>query len=376
MASFLRHLCLLCACQTVMFWGASACFSDDIVDERVTPQVVLDNYVNYISRFDCISFLSDKTINLSMPGRVFAPISSSTTVTLANEASKFDRHSSTVSTLMDSEIISQEVQSETLIRQGEKITASENPEKNQYSIRADFYSQEHTINEHMRELSEKLFFGHEFFEADNLISIQDLLARTNDLTLEINRESDGALVLIATSNDYSLAIWFGDVHSGVPQKIAFERNRGRAKMFDMLSFRMDVFEFQNVEGILVPKEMNITREKLVQDGSRVEEIEIKWSNVTFSQQKFPPLQMGNLFEIPNANPASRRDAPHIEHIWHDGKIVPKTNELMMKIAMGDRKFMPGPDEPRFWLWIFSFLLIALGLGKIIYNIIHRKKAGT
>ena len=81
------------------------------------------------------------------------------------------------------------------------------------------------------------------------------------------------------------------------------------------------------------------------------------------------------FDIPNGTPVFDRRAPHIEYIWFNGKIVPRTDEVMLAIARGGHKFMPGPDSSRFWMLAFSFLFIALGLGKMVYNIIQRNKRG-
>jgi hypothetical protein len=57
-----------------------------------------------------------------------------------------------------------------------------------------------------------------------------------------------------------------------------------------------------------------------------------------------------------------KEVPQIEYIWVDGKIEPKTNELMLRIAQGDHKFIPGTDEPRFWFMLIGFLFLAAGCG--------------
>jgi len=75
------------------------------------------------------------------------------------------------------------------------------------------------------------------------------------------------------------------------------------------------------------------------------------------------------FSLPllNGTPVHMQDARHIEHIWLDGKIVPKTNEAMLAIARGGHKFMPGPEEPRFWLLTISIILILIGGGRLAYR---------
>jgi hypothetical protein len=60
----------------------------------------------------------------------------------------------------------------------------------------------------------------------------------------------------------------------------------------------------------------------------------------------------------------------------DGKIVPKTDEIALAIARGDYKFIPGPNEPRFWFIALGLILIFLGGGLKLYDMIkeiNRKK---
>ncbi|GHT23448.1 hypothetical protein FACS189419_07400 [Planctomycetales bacterium] len=64
--------------------------------------------------------------------------------------------------------------------------------------------------------------------------------------------------------------------------------------------------------------------------------------------------------IPNGTPVAVQDAPQIEYVWMDGKIEPKTDEVMLKIAQGDHKFIPGADEPRFWIMALGAILIIVG----------------
>jgi hypothetical protein len=80
-------------------------------------------------------------------------------------------------------------------------------------------------------------------------------------------------------------------------------------------------------------------------------------------------------EPPNGTKVIMMDAQQIQYIWYDGKIVPRTNEAMLAIARGGHKFMPGPDNPRFWLVTISILMILAGLGKMLYDIIQKNKKG-
>ena len=67
------------------------------------------------------------------------------------------------------------------------------------------------------------------------------------------------------------------------------------------------------------------------------------------------------------------DAQQIQYVWFDGKIVPRTDEVMLAIARGNHKFMPGPDSPRFWLMAVGIIMIVVALGKKLYDIFYQRK---
>jgi len=66
--------------------------------------------------------------------------------------------------------------------------------------------------------------------------------------------------------------------------------------------------------------------------------------------------------IPNGSLVHMQDAPHIEHVWFNGRIVPKTDEVALRIARGDYGFMPGPKNPRFWFMALGLGMLLLGAG--------------
>ena len=78
----------------------------------------------------------------------------------------------------------------------------------------------------------------------------------------------------------------------------------------------------------------------------------------------------------NGTPVSMQDAPQIQYIWMDGKIVPKTDELMLQIARGGHKFMPGPKEPRFWFMSIGIILILIACGTKAYKHFNRTGVET
>lgn len=65
--------------------------------------------------------------------------------------------------------------------------------------------------------------------------------------------------------------------------------------------------------------------------------------------------------VPDGTKVYVAEKPQIAHIWLKGEIVPKTSEVMLRIARGDHKFMPGVREPRFWMMALGILFIVFGI---------------
>jgi hypothetical protein len=73
--------------------------------------------------------------------------------------------------------------------------------------------------------------------------------------------------------------------------------------------------------------------------------------------------------IPNGTPVIMLDAPQIQYVWMDGEIVPKTDEVALRILQGDHKFIPGPKESRFWFMALGLILFFLGGGLKLYSML-------
>ncbi|MDR1491452.1 MAG: hypothetical protein LBT05_01830, partial [Planctomycetaceae bacterium] len=65
-------------------------------------------------------------------------------------------------------------------------------------------------------------------------------------------------------------------------------------------------------------------------------------------------------EIPNGTKVLMQDVPQLAFEWKDGKVVPITDEAIL--ALRGQRFIPYPNEPRFWL-------MALGIAMIILSIV-------
>jgi hypothetical protein len=135
--------------------------------------------------------------------------------------------------------------------------------------------------------------------------------------------------------------------------------------------QFDASKFEKREGIFLPGELTM---------SRVHP-ERKFSDLTWHLTDFKVNQKGDLdfgmalSEVPNYSTVTIQDALHLSptRTIENGKIVVMTDEVMMRIIRGGHKFMPGPDEPRFWLLWLGILLVVIALGRMAYRHFIKKE---
>jgi hypothetical protein len=87
--------------------------------------------------------------------------------------------------------------------------------------------------------------------------------------------------------------------------------------------------------------------------STLEKIEFNFSFSNSHSFTFTP-------SIPDGTRVRMKDANHLDFMWKDGKVVPITDEAIL--ALRGQRFIPYPNEPRFWL-------IAIGSAMIILSIV-------
>ena len=141
------------------------------------------------------------------------------------------------------------------------------------------------------------------------------------------------------------------------QKITFENHQGVIPVKIVASINFGTYDLVNGRNVYV----DLHHEGVCQ----VSNVQVGES---FSKADFIPT-----VRIPDGTSVFMQDAPQIQYVWFDGKIVPKTNEVMLAIARGGHKFMPGPSEPRFWMMAIGILLIVYACSVKAYR--HFKNKG-
>ena len=232
-------------------------------------------------------------------------------------------------------------------------------------------------------------------DGQRIISISELIVNSNNY--EVNSLDDNCIEISGSSQGFTFLVSL-DVQKGyVPRKIFFKRVGLPKGIENYVSIDYFVDHFIEKNGVWFPRNFTCVTEypggtlpAVLPVGANVDSPEMEKmisetttripkrtieEKVEFSNVEFPSSFAEKDFKlhtsIPNGTPAYMQDALHIEHIWYDGKIVPKTNEVMLAIARGNHKFMPGPNEPRFWLMAIGIILIVVALGKMLYDIIQK-----
>ncbi len=180
----------------------------------------------------------------------------------------------------------------------------------------------------------------------------------NEMIFRFSKPYDGALTFLSTRQ------------KGEP----LDLTRETEAFFEMS-------QFEQVENTFFPRQLkfglireagtvDVGGQDVVYHGGSVEDI-YEFKNIVLNRVK--PEDFESSFSVPDGTRVFVLDVPQIEYIWKGGKILPKTDELMLEIARGDHTFMPYPNESRFWLIALGVLMILVGGG---FKLRQYLKSGT
>jgi hypothetical protein len=212
--------------------------------------------------------------------------------------------------------------------------------------------------------------------------------RSKDVSIEKNDQGDMSFFLLCKKTEsLSVYLWLYPSYGYAARRIRVEQNLEQLEAGKTVLRDSTINNFQHISNTWVP--VSYVEEKKVvgriyepKNGKPVEKLfitkgnkrEIVFSHFTvatsFQQRDFKMTSL-----IPNGTVAYMQDALQMEHVWFDGKIEPKTDKLMLRIARGGHRFIPGVWEPRFWFIAAGAFLIFLSLFFKIKTIIQnwRKK---
>jgi len=204
------------------------------------------------------------------------------------------------------------------------------------------------------------------------ISEPTVSAHNDELTIQgkVGRYSVKATFLA----EYSYALKHFSTHC-VPESIKLSLDN----VLDIVDFSITAEKFEGVNGIYVPTVILHSIRHVTatwkQEGDNYVQVPVVMESAFEVGLELSDYKLNRKFndgdfsltkKVPNGTPVYMQDAAHIEYIWLDGKIVPKTNKAMLALLRG-HKFMPGPGEPRFWLMLIGIILILVSGGRLAYK---------
>jgi hypothetical protein len=196
----------------------------------------------------------------------------------------------------------------------------------------------------------------------DIIKVADIFTETdNDPD---NR--DNLIRIEAKIEKFQIKMWFSPSQKYMIKKIQ-KKSSGASGGAELLSSEEVVLESQLINDIYLPcrfqshgyfssGKVEVREGETVNTPATEDKLECILSNFRVNNKNDFIIT-----DIPNGTNVFMQDAPQIEYVWFDGKTEPKTNELMLRIARGGHRFMPGVYEPRFWLITAGAVLIVLGL---------------
>ena len=221
-----------------------------------------------------------------------------------------------------------------------------------------------------------LLFGIFYFQEYKYLPDMLRELESDSITVTNNAEGQHEIRFILQEYQYQILLDVGTFSLVRFEKSALSKISEPQKTENYL---IEVLAFESFEGVVFPSKFIVSilsAGGTIGDGDAKIQIpptkaryEYSLTDISFNPLSEKDFQIS--MSLPNGTSVHMEDVPHIQHIWFNGNIVPKTNEVMLAIARGNHKFMHGPNEPRFWLMAFGILMIVVALGKMLYDIIQK-----
>ena len=189
------------------------------------------------------------------------------------------------------------------------------------------------------------------------------------------------VVLLAETKGCLIEVWLDRQKDFAVKKFLFrsEKDNDLARGVKMYSYEVNEFGLKkdfyfplkvSTELASHKREQNILIPGHSEPEKRMYPERIIKKEIHFSDVEVNPKLSENSFCFritpPNYTSVLVLDKPQIGYVWLDGKVVPLTNGVALANARG-HGFIPGRNEPRFWMMALGIIFILAGLGKMLYN---------
>jgi len=202
--------------------------------------------------------------------------------------------------------------------------------------------------------------------------LPDLLRSMNLVVSKGEKSGFDLFLLSGNKENISINAWF-DPDQGFALRFLDISQKNASKTGETIMKSVVLGQFIDVKGVGVPTLYEQSLQQVNVNNMGVHESQIAY--VIYDIDILDSRVSGPFkFEtiVPNGTKSVLYDSPNIQYVWCDGKIVPRTDEVMLAIARGNHKFMPGPQEPRFWMITIGILLIVYACSAKAYQYFKNK----
>jgi hypothetical protein len=217
-------------------------------------------------------------------------------------------------------------------------------------------------------ISELLGYMSAYPVLDNTF-IPEFLRKINPKATKSNKNGRELILLSGQKNNMVINVWLDPAQNFLMRFLEIHQSN-TSKTGEIIEKSIVFDQFIDVKGVKFPTYYETANSQVnVNDqGVLKTKIATKIDNITITDNS-NPTPFSFKAKIPNGTKAVLFDAQQIQHVWMDGEIVPKTDEVALAIARGDHKFIPGPKESRFWFIALGLILFFLGGGLKLYSML-------
>jgi hypothetical protein len=177
-----------------------------------------------------------------------------------------------------------------------------------------------------------------------------------------NKNGTELILLSGQKGDMTIKVWLDPAQNFLMRFLEIHQSN-TSKTDEMIEKTIVLDKFIDVKGVKVPTfyENSSSQVNVNNKGSLNDKYSIKLDHITIENHSKPkPFSFKT--KIPDGTKVVLFDAQQIQYVWMDGKIVVKTDEVALAIARGGHKFIPGPDQPRFWMMALGIIMMLVGGG--------------
>ncbi|GHT27467.1 hypothetical protein FACS18942_06850 [Planctomycetales bacterium] len=216
-----------------------------------------------------------------------------------------------------------------------------------------------------------LIFGEIQTEFSDNVVFSSVIGQFKDNfnSIRITKDNNSFVLETVSKTGDTFAAVFSNGYS-IPTEIRYRKNPRDVRPMQIQSAVYSIKKCENIEGIDIPthytEEIKIEPGVVELYGQKVKTYGNQWKQEIYLKDisvnnELTDKEFEFTFIFPDYTEVYMQDAPYIKYIWLDGKVEPLTDELAISIAQGGHKFIPAPNESRFWMIAAGLIMIVIAL---------------